>query len=552
MNLENQNKNTELLSPAGNISAFKSAAEGGADAVYVGLQKFSARGNADNFTLEMLKDLRQQVKSDLKIYVALNTLIFDNELREFENIVKELSKLGIDAVILQDIGAVSIAKKYGLNIHASTQMTVHSVYGCDFLKSIGFKRVVLARELPYSSLKKISDHCRKISLETEIFVQGAQCFSVSGQCFMSAMFGGLSANRGFCASACRLPFKNVVGSEKVSNSHCLSMRDLCLISHINDIKKIGISSIKIEGRMKSAEYVLETAKAFRNALSGDEFDKDRSVKKLQEVSVQRGFSDNFFTGKTPTAANNSSFAKAERLKPKFPDEKILNSIKLPLRIDIDKLTDLKSADLKNFEYIILPMLECENVENLNPNKIIIKPPRLDFDEEKTFKRLGLLKDKGFSHLLVNNLSYIKIADELKFKLHGDFGLNVTNSNSAEFLKAQNFQDITLSFEMRKEKINALCKNLKVGIIGYGQLPLMLSKTCPIANCKNCNHKITDRKNKTFFVNCKGGYVEIYNSDNLDVLDRLSEFDIDFVTILPNYKTANSNAKTNGLYFRSVK
>jgi collagenase-like PrtC family protease len=559
-------KKPELLSPAGNITAFKSAAKGGADAVYIGLQKFSARGSAENFTFDEIKNLRSE--SNPKIYVALNTVIFDNELTEFEKTVEKLATLGVDAVILQDIGCASIVKKYGIQLHASTQMSVHSIYGCDVLKSMGFDRVVLARELPYDSLKSIVSHCKQIGLETEIFVHGAQCFAMSGQCYMSAMFGGLSANRGYCASACRLPFKtgksskdfaigagkigkdsaigagkiggnSATGANKIGDSHCLSLRDLCLVSHIDKIKTIGIDSVKIEGRMKSPEYVFETTKAFRNAIDGNEFD----MKKLQKVSVQRGFSDSFFTGKNFVPKNSD----IRNLKPKFPDK---NISKIPLRVYADKLTELNP---NNFKHIILPLTECEKTGNSNSkNIIIIKPPRLDFEPEKTFARLRKLKENGFDRLLVNNLAYVQIGKKLNFKLHGDFGLNVTNLNSVNFLGVQNFEDITLSFELRKEKINAICRNLhgkiKIGIIAYGNLPLMMSRTCPIGDCKNCSHKITDRKNKTFFVSCKGGYVEICNSDSLDIIHRLSEFDIDFATVLPSY----SNAKTNGLYFRSVK
>jgi putative protease len=191
------------------------------------------------------------------------------------------SKLGIDAFIVQDIGLGFLLKNLGIPLHASTQMTIHSISGAEIVKEMGFSRVVLARELSKSQIQEIC----KTGIEVEIFVHGALCMSVSGQCFFSAFMGKRSANRGVCGSVCRLPFGNILHK----NTHSLSLKDLCLIKHLSQIEEIGVTSVKIEGRMKNAEYIKETVSAYRRAI-------DKKGYILKNIFRNVEFTDGYFTG----------------------------------------------------------------------------------------------------------------------------------------------------------------------------------------------------------------------------------------------------------------
>ncbi|MGP1544593.1 MAG: peptidase U32 family protein, partial [Candidatus Fimenecus sp.] len=261
---EKNNLLPEVLAPAGDLQSLKAAVSAGADAVYFGLSDFNARRNAGNISLEELPFATDYCrKRKVKAYITLNTLIKDSE---FESFKKYLDKIAIgapDALIMADLGAAYYCKKTypDLPIHASTQMSVGTLDGLQLLKSLGFERAVLPRELSKENIKHL---CEKSPIELEVFVHGALCMSVSGQCLMSSVFGTRSGNRGLCAQACRLPFHSENGGE-----HDLSLKDLSLIEHINELKKFGISSFKIEGRMKRPEYVYAAVKTVKKALCGE-------------------------------------------------------------------------------------------------------------------------------------------------------------------------------------------------------------------------------------------------------------------------------------------
>ena len=275
----------EILAPCGGAESLTAAVNSGANAVYLGETAFSARRNAENFTPEQLREaVRLCHLSGVKVHVALNTLVFDTELDKLEKTVEMIADCGVDAVIVQDFGVAKTIKKIAdIPLHASTQMTVTSVSGAEMAKEAGFSRVVLAREM---SLKEIERVVKSVDIETEIFVHGAICVCLSGQCYMSAMLGGRSGNRGLCAQPCRLNFT----CDKREN--VLSLKDLSLIPHLREIEKIGVASVKIEGRMKRPEYVAAAVTACRKALAGETPDMEN----LRAVFSRSGFTDSYYNG----------------------------------------------------------------------------------------------------------------------------------------------------------------------------------------------------------------------------------------------------------------
>lgn len=280
-------QNFELLAPAGSIESVQAALYCGADAIYIGLKSFSARQNAVNFDYSELDGVISLCHLfGAKVYVAVNTIVFDNQLCDFADCIKKCAVLGVDAFIVQDLGALEIIKKVAPEaiIHASTQLTVHTPQGAKIAKELGFSRVVVSRELSFEQIEEIC----KTQIEVEVFVHGALCMSVSGQCYMSSMFGSRSANRGLCAQPCRLPFSH----KKNCDEHCLSLKDLSLIEHIEKLKKIGVCSFKIEGRMKRPEYVAAAVSAYRKAIDGKNYD----ISDLSAVFSRQGFTDGYFTG----------------------------------------------------------------------------------------------------------------------------------------------------------------------------------------------------------------------------------------------------------------
>lgn len=253
----------ELLSPVGDFNCLKAAVQNGADSVYFGSSTFSARAFATNFSQDNLKKAIEYAKiRGVKTHLTLNTLIKDTEFDEAFNLAKKAYELGIDAIIVQDLGlAMALIRNFpDLPIHASTQMTVHNLNGALKLQELGFKRVVLAREL---SINDIDYICKNTNIEIETFIHGALCISYSGQCLFSSMLGGRSGNRGKCAGPCRLPFSLYEEDKVIDSGFLLNTRDLCGIDYIPDLIDSGVKCFKIEGRMKSPEYVATVTKIYR-------------------------------------------------------------------------------------------------------------------------------------------------------------------------------------------------------------------------------------------------------------------------------------------------
>ena len=284
----------EILSPAGNMECLIAAVRSGADAVYLGLKDFSARKNAENFDSFTLKTAIEYCRiRGVKVYVAINTMIKEKELNSAVNAVFDAYNCGADAFIVSDLGLISVLNNVlpSAVLHASTQMTVHSPAALNTLKSYNIKRVVLAREMSREKIEGFCQRAKELGIEVEVFVHGALCMCVSGQCLLSSVLGGRSGNRGLCAGPCRLEFS---AGEK--GRYDLSLKDLSLIDYIKELESIGVASIKIEGRMKRPEYVAAATSACRSSLDGK---GDTNLEKaLKDVFSRSGFTDGYYTGKT--------------------------------------------------------------------------------------------------------------------------------------------------------------------------------------------------------------------------------------------------------------
>lgn len=280
-------KRVELLAPAGNYEAFLGAVNAGADAVYLGGEKFGARAYADNFTAEEIcRAVHVAHFMGRKVYLTVNTLMKDEELEELVSFLKPFYEAGLDGVIVQDIGALCRirASLPGLALHASTQMTLTGPEGCMFLKGQGVERVVPARELSLEEIREIKE---KTGLEIECFIHGAMCYCYSGQCLFSSLLGGRSGNRGRCAQPCRLPYRILDGEREISDvNYPLSLKDMCTITYIPELIEAGIDSFKIEGRMKKAEYAAGVTAVYRKYIDLY-YRKGKDNYKVEKADLQR-------------------------------------------------------------------------------------------------------------------------------------------------------------------------------------------------------------------------------------------------------------------------
>lgn len=283
----------ELLAPAGTMENFMAALESGADAIYLGGKVFNARAHAANFGIDELREaVRLAHILDVSVYVTVNILIGDTELKDLENYIKDLDSIGVDAIIVQDLAVADIAKRVvpNIHLHGSTQMTAATLDAVRFYESLGFTRVVLAREL---SLKEIQHICKHCKAEIEVFVHGALCVCYSGQCLMSSFIGGRSGNRGACAQPCRLPYELLDSKgESVLPKHeayLLSPKDLNYSEHMNELVAAGVTSFKVEGRMKKVSYVRQVIGTYREILD------DASIHENQRKALASGFNRGFST-----------------------------------------------------------------------------------------------------------------------------------------------------------------------------------------------------------------------------------------------------------------
>lgn len=640
----------EILAPAGGYDSVIAAVRSGADAVYVGGKSFSARASAHNFDdAELRQAVRCCHQRGVKVYLALNTIIFDDEMAQALELVKDAARADIDAIIVQDLGLASLIRKAvpDLPLHASTQMTVHSPYGARAMYELGFKRVVLSRELSLDEIREVREYCPEVELE--VFVHGALCMCVSGQCYFSAMLGGRSANRGMCAQPCRLPMR--CGD----SDHALSLKDNGSLGYIRELERIGVASAKIEGRMKRPEYVAAATAAAKEARDSG-YVSPASQERLRSVFSRTGFTDGYLSGqrgermfgyrrKEDVTAADSRLMKEIRAgykdeQPRVPLDMLLRvrvgekpqltvsdgkhtvtvegdtlaeqAIRLPLDEDraaqnltktggtpysinnlsteigegvslpasalnalrrealrqLDELRavrhhyEIKEIRIEDYladsekkaenrvyvtnvdypremaelgrVYVALEGLEtdiepffdgdtathqppCGDSSLYQREPIGIEAPRVTFgNESEVFARLKALRERGVSHLTVHTIAAAYMGRSLGFCLHGGFGMNISNSWALNWARGYGFADAELSPEIDLKRVDALHKAIPVGIIGYGHLPLMITRNAPAGapagkkeSCKT-EEFLQDRKNERFPILRHDGYCEIMN------------------------------------------
>lgn len=315
-------KKPELMSPVKNQAGLKAAAPF-ADAVYFGVSKFNLRANSKGVTLDSLTEFMKVChQKDLLGYMTVNSVLYNDDIEEVEDVIKKAKEAGVDAIIVWDPAAIEAAKRVGIDFFISTQANVSNWKTAQFYEQMGAKRVILAREM---SLKQIKETKKRVGLEVETFVHGAMCVAISGRCLLSGYYEDSSANKGACNQLCRRRFKLIDGKGnklEADGKNFLSPKDLCMIEHIPKLIKAGVDSFKIEGRQRSSKYVRETAKYYRKAIDLY-FEGDFTIKKAKEWKMElkkvynRGFSTGFYFGNPGPEGisfNSGSVATMKRIQ----------------------------------------------------------------------------------------------------------------------------------------------------------------------------------------------------------------------------------------------
>ena len=386
------NKDFEILAPAGSFQTFKAVIEAGADAIYVGGAKFGARAYADNFSQEeLLEALDYAHLRNKKVYLTVNTLLKNNEINDaLYDYLLPFYERGLDAVLVQDFGALNYIHKAfpDLPIHTSTQMTVTGIEGVKFLKKYGVTRVVMARETSLPEMKRIHE---ETGMELEAFVHGALCYCYSGQCLFSSLLGGRSGNRGRCAQPCRLPYTTLDSKGKLllKDSYILSMKDMCGINNLKELKDSGVYSLKIEGRMKKPEYAAGVVSFYRKYVDSMETVTNYDFERIKALGNRCGFTDSYYHNH-----NSSNMITYE--KPNFAvgDESFASEISSKY---VDKETKLPITGFcelnagKNSFFTV----QCQNYVYTETGDVIDKAQKKPLIKEDVIKRLSKTGDTSF-------------------------------------------------------------------------------------------------------------------------------------------------------------
>ena len=447
----------KIVAPAGNMERFYSAISATADEIYLGLKGFGARRNAENFTVEELKKVIDYAHlRGSRIFLTLNTIMTNREIELLYPTLKDLYNYGLDAIIVQDIGYAEYLHKNfpSIEIHGSTQMTVANYYEINYLKELGFKRIVLPRELSFEEIKEIRKYT---DMELEVFVSGSLCISFSGNCYMSSFIGGRSGNRGMCAQPCRKEYKTSCGEK----SYFLSPKDqLYGLDEIKKLQEIGVESIKVEGRMKDISYVYETVSYFRNLING--IDKEENTPKL----FNRGYSKGYFYDNDKTIMNRDySYNMGEKI-----GEVVGKSIKLDEDIVSGDGITFVSKDYKNLggtyinriayknEKLVLTFPEGTKYIFRNYNK------RLNDEISKKIKNTDKKLEINFDFTAKLNEKLI-----LKIYLEDKKGNKILNLEEISETLTQKAQKRAINEEDIKEKLTEIgdseftVKNIKIDI-----------------------------------------------------------------------------------------
>lgn len=534
----------ELLAPAGSIESIYAAVNMGADAVYLGGSKFSARAYAANFKEEdMIKVVNYCHIYNVKVYVTVNTLLKDKEIIEAVEYVGFLYKIGVDAVIIQDTGLAYLIKNNfpNMEIHASTQMTVHNGEGALLLKDLGYKRIVLSREL---TLKEIEYISKDLNIETEIFIHGALCICYSGQCLMSSLIGGRSGNRGRCAQPCRLPY-TLINKENGNNrnGYLLSPKDTCVLRNIEDIIKSGTASLKIEGRMKRPEYVAGVVDVYRRAIDsvygGKNFDYDKEEKLLMQLFNREGFSKAYMFGNVGSSMMSYNNPKNTGLL--LGNVKSDNSIILKENIGINDGIRTGDDGFK-ISKIIKDNKEVEVA--YTGDKVKLKPSKYNKGSElyKTSddKLLNALSKAYENPYEKKNFLNLKV----KFKLGEVFTLT-TEYNKTTFTVKGDIVAKALKRPMDREKI---CQNLKktgntAFEFNYIEFEIFEEGFLPVSNINAVRRELIEKIEKSI---CKEAKEIEYKNINLNREEKNGDYELPKFMVAVIKKEQIKAALDNGI------
>ena len=455
-------KKPELLLPAGNFECLKAAIQNGADAVYLGSSDFNARNSATNFTISELEEAIDYAHlRNVKVHLTLNTLIKNNEFLDAIHLAKKAYEFGIDAILVQDLGLANFLIKHfpDLPIHASTQMTCHSLVGARYLEKMGFKRIVLSRELSLSEIEHIKSNT---SIEIEVFAHGALCISYSGQCLYSSLIGGRSGNRGKCAQGCRLPYSLLENEKVIDNGYLLSPKDLCSLELLPDLIKTNIDSLKIEGRMKSPEYVATVTRIYRKYIDKisnceEYFIEEQDKQDLLQVFNRGGFS-------TGHLENEPNFELIYKEKPNnmgiyigsisnYNQKTGHITLKLKSQIEIgDSITFEKEPTAYKISEL---MINNENVANTKiGNKVTIGRMKGNFGTGDKIFKLSSKRLNNSAHLSYSS-EHVKspINCVLDVHLNEPIKLRIFDGNSLEVcLQSEDEPDIAIGNPITKERL----------------------------------------------------------------------------------------------------
>lgn len=444
-------KNFELLSPAGSMLALRAGIQNGADAVYLGGTEFSARASANNFDREELKEAVEYARlRNVDIFVAVNTSIKENEIEKLIEYTDFLYKIGVSAIILSDIGVAKILRKRYPNIelHASTQISAHSLRDVLELQSVGFDRVVVARELTTNEIKEI---CDNVSVDIEVFVHGALCVSYSGQCLMSSMLGKRSGNRGSCAQPCRQEYKLINTTKNIeirnmSGMYLLSPKDLCSIENMTEILNTGVKSLKIEGRMKRPEYVSIVTSSYRKVI--DEYlgtlknvDK-KELKNNLIISFNRGFTEGYLKGNVgsdnmnASKPNNTGIKLGEVIG--FNKKNKLLKLKLSEKLSKGDCLNIGGGEVgriikngKIFDFgKVGEVVEIDFIKNIEKGTVVYKTLDKSLNDFANSKIKEGVEDKKV--FLKSNIK-IKVGEKIRFEVNG---LEVFSENIVEMANSK--------------------------------------------------------------------------------------------------------------------
>ena len=386
-------KKVELLAPAGNMDSLKAAVMAGCDAVYLGGVLFGARAFAGNFTNEeIVYAINYAHLYGVKVYVTINTIIYDSEVERFLDYVRFLHENNVDAVIIQDIGMFDLLRKKfpNLELHASTQMNIHNYDGALLAKKLGFKRVVMARETPIDVIKKIKE---EIDIEIEVFIHGALCVSYSGECLLSALVGKRSGNRGTCAQICRkkYDFYDDDKNKLNTNNYLLSTKDLCTLKYIDKLIEIGVDSLKIEGRMKRSPYVYLVTKTYRKVIDNYYNTGKLKIDENDIIELKKMFNRNFTKGFMLNEDNNN-FTYDKRpnnigIEVGQVISKVKNDLKIKLTYDVSVHDGLRILDDKEDKGLVINKMFINNKSVLEAKKGDVITLKYDKYVEKNSKVL---------------------------------------------------------------------------------------------------------------------------------------------------------------------